>query len=176
MTISAFQRVVGFHPPPFMLGKLQAHIEKFLPGVDGAENLAPDFLGCLHLACNLDRPFMRNVAIRTGRAHAGPIGEVHRPLQLLISVVMHLVAADAEPFRVRQLQGGIEGAPEKDAADKAAKREKAKGKVGAGPADKPPEPDRKSLHTRHHASHGRILTASALRAPCPQSYSRPAAL
>ena len=103
VAVAAFERVVGFHPRPFMLGKLKAHVEKFLAGVDGAENLAPYLLGRLHFPRDLDRPFMRHVAVRTCRAHARSIGEMHRPLQFLIHVVLHLVTGDAKRLRIAEL-------------------------------------------------------------------------
>ena len=61
----------------YMLGKLKAHVEKFLAGVDSTENLAPYLLGRLHLPRDLDargaklgsrpRPRARGLARRDAR-------------------------------------------------------------------------------------------------------------
>src|SRR6478672_3141272 len=103
-----------------MLGKFKSHVQEFLTGRDGAEELTPDLLGCLHLTGDLDRPFMRHMAVRTARTYPGSVGKMHRSLEFLIHVVVHLMARDAELLRVRELQRRVECAPEKDAADKTA--------------------------------------------------------
>ena len=100
-------------------------VEEFPPGVDRAEDLAPDLLRGLHLAGDLVGPFVRHMAVRAGGAHAGPVGEMDRAGQLLIDVVLHLVARGAELLGVGQLERGVEGAPEHHAADEAAERQEA---------------------------------------------------
>ena len=44
VAVSALQRIVGFEARPFVLGQFEPHVEEFLPGVDRAEDLAPDLL------------------------------------------------------------------------------------------------------------------------------------
>ena len=57
---------------------------------------------------------------------------MHGSLQLLKYVVMHLVAARAEFFRVGELECGVEGTPEKDPANETAQREKSQAQISAG--------------------------------------------
>ena len=64
VTIPAFKRVIGLHSRPFMIGKLKPHIEEFFAGIDGTEELAPDFLRGLDLTGDLDRPLMWDMAVR----------------------------------------------------------------------------------------------------------------
>src|SRR3546814_17103884 len=109
--------------------------EEFLARVDGAEDGAPDLLGGLHLARDLVGPIVRHVAVRAGRAHARAVGEVHRAGQLLIDVVAHLVATDAEAFGVGEPQRGVESAPENHAAAKSAEGEEYQDTVEGGPAE-----------------------------------------
>ncbi|MCY1178106.1 hypothetical protein D9M73_184440 [compost metagenome] len=77
MAIAAFSGVVCLEPPPLVLGQFTAHIEKFFPGIDRSEHLAPHLLGSLHFAGNLVRPLMRDVTVRTGGSYAGAIGVVN---------------------------------------------------------------------------------------------------
>ncbi len=132
MTIPALQRVIGPKSCPFALRQLRSLSQKLFSRVDGAEDLAPNLLGGLHLAGNLVRPVMRDVTVWTGRPNAGAIGIVDGKLDLLEDVVPHLVAADTECLRVGQLKRCIEAAPEDDPRDEAAKRQKAKTEVAAG--------------------------------------------
>src|SRR5690606_4828074 len=60
--------------------------------------------------------------------------------KLLINVVAHLMTRDAERLGVRDLERGVEPAPEHDAADKSAECQKAEAEIGARAADDPPEP------------------------------------
>ena len=48
-----------------MQREIEPLVEELFAGVDVAEQLAPDFLGSLHLARDLVGPIMRNVTIRT---------------------------------------------------------------------------------------------------------------
>ena len=41
MTVPAFQRVIGPHPRPFVLGELEPMVRKLVAGRDRAEDLAP---------------------------------------------------------------------------------------------------------------------------------------
>src|SRR5829696_3870930 len=125
MAIAALEGVIGFQPRPFMLGKLKPMILKLLPGIDRAEDLAPDFLRGLHLAGDLVGPLVRHVAVRTTGADARTVREVRGVLQLLEYVVAHFVARGAELLGVGDFKRGVEGAPEQDAADEAAEREEA---------------------------------------------------
>ena len=69
-------------------------------------------------------PAMRNMAIRTNRAHAAAVGEMDCSLELCVNVVSHLVTAGAKFLRIGELHRGVEAAPEQDAADKAANSQK----------------------------------------------------
>jgi integrase len=80
VAVPAFQRIVGLEPRPLVLGQLTPHGNELVARVDGAEELAPDFLGCLHLAGDLVRPLVGDVAIGTGRPHARAVREVDRRL------------------------------------------------------------------------------------------------
>ena len=44
MAIAALQRIVGLQPRPFVLGEFEPVILELLPGIDHAEDLAPDLL------------------------------------------------------------------------------------------------------------------------------------
>ena len=68
MAVAAFEAVVGLQPRPFVLGQFEPVIEELAARVDGAEDLAPDFLRGLHLAGDLVGPFVRDVAVGTGGA------------------------------------------------------------------------------------------------------------
>ncbi|MNT24483.1 hypothetical protein D3C72_1599570 [compost metagenome] len=138
VAVAAFQRIVRLEARPFVLGQFQPFVDEFFARVDGAEDLAPDFLGRLHLARDLVRPVVRHVAVRTQRAHARTVGEVDGALQFRIDVVAHFMAAGAELFGVGELHRGVEGAPEQDAADEAAYRQKAQAEMHAGAADDVP--------------------------------------
>src|SRR5215831_9097827 len=70
VAVATFERVIGFHARPFVLGKLETMVEEFFAGIDGAENLAPDFLRRLHLARDLVGPVVGNVTVGTAGAHA----------------------------------------------------------------------------------------------------------
>src|SRR5690606_105383 len=83
VAVAALQRVVGLQPRPLVAGQHQPLVEELLAGIDGAENLAPDLLGGLHLARDLVGPVVRDMAVRAGGAHAGAVGVVDRGLQLL---------------------------------------------------------------------------------------------
>src|SRR5690625_4447660 len=120
MTITALQRVVGLQPSPLTRSHLQAMLEEFFAGIDGAEDLAPDFLRSLHLARRLVGPVVRHMAVWTGGADTRTVGEVDGALHLLIDVVAHLMTADAEGLGIGQFQSRIEPAPEQDAANKTA--------------------------------------------------------
>src|SRR6185295_19419803 len=91
MAVAALQGIIGLQPRPFMLGELKSMILKLLPGIDRAEDLAPDFLRGLHLAGDLVGPLMRHVAVGTTGADARTVREVRGALQLLEYVVAHFV-------------------------------------------------------------------------------------
>src|SRR5918996_3602019 len=138
MTVAALEGIVRLQPRPLVLGKLKPVLLEFLPRVDRAEDVAPDFLGCLHLAGDLVGPRVRHVAVRAGRAYPRAVCEVYRALQLLVDVVMHFVTADAEGLGVGRLQRRVEAAPEDHAAEKAAEREEAEAEVAAGATEQTP--------------------------------------
>ena len=54
--------------------------------------------------------------------------------QLLVNVIAHLMAGNAELFGVCQFECGIEGTPKHDTADKAADGQEAQAEVDAGSA------------------------------------------
>ncbi len=57
-------------------------------------------------------PVVRHLAVGTGAAHARAIGVLDGGLKFLECLVLHLVAASAERFRIGRLQRRIEAAPE----------------------------------------------------------------
>jgi hypothetical protein len=136
-----------------VLGELEPVILKFLPCVDGAEDLAPDLLRRLHLARDLVGPVVRNVAVRTAGADARAVREVRGVLQFLEHVVAHFVARRAEFFGIGDFERGIERAPEHDAANEAAERQEAEAQMRAGAAGDTPEPDEQLLEPLHCRAH-----------------------
>src|SRR6185436_21010732 len=141
MAVAALQGIICLQPRPFMLGEFEPMILKLLPGVDRAEDLAPDLLRGLHLAGDLVGPVVRDMAVRTTGADARAVREVRGVLQLLEHVVAHFVARGAELFGVGDFERGIESAPEQYATDEAAQREEAEAQMRAGAAGNVPEPD-----------------------------------
>src|SRR6185436_15753318 len=135
VAVAALERVVGLEARPFVARELQPLALELLGRVDGAEDLAPDFLRGLDLARHLHRPFVRHVAVGALRAYARAVGEVDGVLELRERVVAHLVAAGAEGLGIGEFHGGVEAAPEDDAADEPAHREEAQAEVRARPAD-----------------------------------------
>jgi hypothetical protein len=118
--------------------ELEPVVDELLARVDRAEHLAPDFLRRLHLARDLVRPFVRDVAVGALRAHARPVRVVDRAAELDEHVVAHLVAAGAERLGVGELERGVERAPEHYAGDEPADDEEAEAVVDARAADRPP--------------------------------------
>src|SRR5262245_2011553 len=139
VAVAAFQRVVRLHARPFVDGEFEPLVDELFARVDGAEQVAPDLLGRLHLAGDLVGPVVRHVTVRTGCAHARAVGEVDRALELLEHVAPHLVARRAEFLRVGELEGGVEGAPEQDAGDEAREHQQAQAEHRAGPAQDAPK-------------------------------------
>ena len=70
VTVAAFQRVIGLEPRSFVERQFEPMIDKFFTGIDGAEQVAPNFLRRLHLARDLVGPVVRDMAIRATRAYA----------------------------------------------------------------------------------------------------------
>src|SRR5690606_34697327 len=123
MAVATLKAVVSLKPGPFVLREFESLVEELAAGVYGAEDLAPHLLRGLHLAGNLVGPFMRHMAVRAGSPHTRAVREVDGSRQLLIHVGLHLMARDAELLRVRHFEGGVERAPEDDAAKEASKRQ-----------------------------------------------------
>src|SRR5688572_2868577 len=67
-------------------------------------------------------------------------------LDLLVHVVAHHVAADAELLGVGDFHRGVEAAPEDHARGKAADHQEAEAVVGARPGDRAPIADRQVPH------------------------------
>ena len=123
MAVAAFARVVGLEPGPLMFGQFAAQGEELVAGIDGAEDLAPDFLRRLHLARDLVCPFVGDVAVRATGAHTGAVGVVNRILQLDEYVVTHFMAGNAELLGIAQLEHSVEATPENDPGNKAPQRQ-----------------------------------------------------
>ena len=66
------------------------------------------------------------MAVRAGRSHLGPIGEVDGFFQLSIGIVPHRVAGD-----VGYLHRPVEAAPERDADDEPDNQQCAQGETDA---------------------------------------------
>ena len=115
VAVAAFQRVVGLEAAPLVVGQLQAVRFEFFARIDGAEDLAPHFLGRLHLARHFAGPFVRHMAVRALGAHTAAVAEVNGALQLRINVVAHFVAAGAELLGIGRFHRRVEAAPEQDA-------------------------------------------------------------
>ena len=82
-------------------------------------------------------PRVRHMAVRASRPNPGPVGPVNRALQLLINVVAHLMAGDAERFGVGQLQRPVEAAPKYDSRDAACDDQGTPGHRGRPPEECP---------------------------------------
>src|SRR5258705_612324 len=112
MPVPGFQRVVGLEPRPFVQRQFEPVIDELLAAIDAAEQMAPDFLGGLHLARDLVGPVVRDMTIGAARPHAGAIGEMDGRFQFREHIIAHLMAAGAELLGVGQFQRGVEAAPE----------------------------------------------------------------
>ena len=73
VAIAAFARVGRLHRRPDVLRELEPVRFEFFAGADGAENLVQHLVGSLDLSLDLVDPDLRHVAVRTYRAHAGPV-------------------------------------------------------------------------------------------------------
>src|SRR3546814_6859187 len=82
MSVAAYQAGVGREPRPFVLRQREPVVQELPAGVDGAEDVPPHLLGCLHLAGDLVGPVVRHVAVRAGGAHARTVAEVYGARQL----------------------------------------------------------------------------------------------
>ena len=78
----------------------------------------------MYFAGDLVCPVMEHVAIGTMRTYARPVGVVRGGLELLEHVRSHFAARGATDLGVRQLQGGVEGAPEYDPRNKSGQHQK----------------------------------------------------
>ena len=119
MAVAAFVRIIFFHCRPDMLGELKSMLFEFFRRADGPQYLVQDLVAGLDLSPDLIKPFVRNVTVRTGRSNARPVLEVDGFLKLLVRIIPHLMAGNAEPLGIRHLQGPVEAAPEQDAANTA---------------------------------------------------------
>src|SRR5690606_31262031 len=149
VAVTAFQRVVGFQSRPLVFGQLTTHAEELLTCVDGAEDLAPDLLRGLHLAGDLVGPFMGNVTVRAGGAHAGAVAVVDGFLDLHVHVVFHFIACNAEGLGVGGYQRGVETAPEDDASKETAQDKNAQAVMHAGAAQYTPVAFEKGQYRFH---------------------------
>src|ERR1700761_4503722 len=52
VAVAALEGIIGLEPRPFVQRELLPFVQEFLAGVDIAEQLAPDLLRGLHLACD----------------------------------------------------------------------------------------------------------------------------
>ena len=78
-----------------------------------------DLVGSLIFSSNFVKPFMGYVTVGTRSANSRPVLEVYCLLELLIYVIPHLVAGNAECLSIRHLQCPVEAAPEQNATNTA---------------------------------------------------------
>ncbi len=78
MAVTTLQRVIGFESRPLVLRQFETIFHELFTRVDGAEEMSPHLLGCLHLAGDLVGPVVRHVTVGAGGAHAGAVGVVDR--------------------------------------------------------------------------------------------------
>lgn len=69
VAVATLQGIIGLQSRPFAFRKFQASVKEFLSRADGAEQMTPDLLRCLHFAGDFVGPVMRHVAIGADCAH-----------------------------------------------------------------------------------------------------------
>src|SRR5690554_877008 len=127
-------------------------VEKLLAGIDDAEDMTPDLLGRLHLACNFVSPVVRHVAVGTYRTYPRAIGVVDGWQNFLIDVGLHLMATDAELLGIGGLHCGIETTPKQHPTNKATHGEKTQAEVTTGGAKGPPKGFEKATDSFDHGA------------------------
>jgi hypothetical protein len=85
---------------------------EFLRSVGGAQDFVKEFVGGLDLAPDLVNPFVRDMTVGASRTNARSALVVNGLLQLLVYVVPHLVAGNAELLGIRYFHRPVEAAPE----------------------------------------------------------------
>lgn len=139
VAVAALARARALHALPLVLGQLQALGLELLRRVDGAHELAVEFVGGLDLPRHLVHPVLGHVAVGTDGAHPGAVLVVDGLLVFLIDRVAHLVAGDAELQLVGRFHGGVEAAPEDNAGEESDHQQGQQGIFGAGPAQGGPQ-------------------------------------
>ncbi len=112
MTVTTFTRVGALHRRPYASGHGQAVCIKFFRGINGTQNLVHHFLAGLNLAHHFVHPGVGHVAVGTGCTHTAAVGVVNGFFVLLVNVLFHLVAGDAEIQCVGDFHRGVEATPE----------------------------------------------------------------
>lgn len=92
---------------------------EFFRRINGAQNFMKKFVGGLDLSPDLVKPFVRDMTVGTSSANARPVLVVNGLLQLLVYVVPHLMAGDAERLGIRYFHRPVKAAPEQDSTDAA---------------------------------------------------------
>src|SRR5207342_3622716 len=112
---------------------------EFFRRIDGAQDFVKQFVRRLDLPADLVKPLVWNMTIGTFGSDARPVLEMNSLLQLLVYVIPHFVARNAELLGIRHLHRPVEAAPEQDAADATGYEQRTKRKARAGTPEKGPD-------------------------------------
>src|SRR4249920_3559229 len=112
---------------------------EFFRRVDGAQNFMKKLVRRLDLPPHLVEPFMRNVTVGTFGPDARPVLEMNSLLQLLVYVIPHFVAGNAELLGIRHLHRPVEATPKDYSADPARDEQRTKRKARTGTPEKGPD-------------------------------------
>ena len=114
VAIAALARVTRLHRVPNVLRELEPMLVELFRRVDGPQGLMQELITGLDLPPDLEKPFMRHVAIGADRTHSELILEVNGLHVFLIHRVAHLMAGGAESQRIRRFHRPVEPAPEQN--------------------------------------------------------------
>lgn len=112
---------------------------EFFRRVDGAQDFMKQFVRRLDLPADLVKPFVWDMTVGTFGSDARPVLEMNSLLQLLVYVIPHFVAGNAELLGIRHLHRPVESAPEQDAADATGNQQSRQRKARSGRCGKGPD-------------------------------------